>query len=138
MSITSTTPGASLTAAVAEEVRSWMGRRRITGARMARELGVSQMWVSDRLAGKTPFTVTDLDRIASVLDVPVVQLFPADLRNQVRVAYPLGAGPGPKPITRGVPSPGRPRPPTFGQRSGGHKIDTRPPGHPGMPLRRAA
>lgn len=71
----------SLTARVAEEIRAVMGRRRLTGAGLARALGVSQMWVSYRLNGQQPIDVNDLERIAQVLDVPVLDLFPAAYRS---------------------------------------------------------
>lgn len=76
MTVSATTSAQTLTAAIAEEVRALMGRRRISGAEMARRLGVSQMWVSDRLRATTAFTVTDLERIAGLLGVAVTELLP--------------------------------------------------------------
>lgn len=61
---------------VAEEIRAWMGRRRISGAALARELNVSPAWVSYRLTGTQPIDLNDLEKIAVVLDVDVVELLP--------------------------------------------------------------
>jgi transcriptional regulator with XRE-family HTH domain len=74
-----TTPGertATLSDLVAEEIRAWLGRRRMSQAQLARTLGQSQMWVSDRLRGIQPIDLDDLERIAHVLDIPVLELFP--------------------------------------------------------------
>lgn len=67
----------ALTGAVAEEIRAWMGRRRITGAQLAKTLGVSAAWVSYRINGSVSPSVQDLARIAGVLGVPVAALLPA-------------------------------------------------------------
>lgn len=72
-----------LTDLVAEEVRAIMGRRRKTGAALARQLGVSQMWVSDRLRGVQPFDLGDLERIAGVLEVEVADLLPRSVRQSM-------------------------------------------------------
>lgn len=53
-----------------------MGRRRMTGARLAAVLGVSPAWVSYRLSGKQPIDLNDLELIASVLGVSVIALIP--------------------------------------------------------------
>lgn len=37
-------------------------------------LGLSQASISDRMTGKTPFTLADLDRLAEHLGVPVARL----------------------------------------------------------------
>lgn len=71
----------SLTERVAEEVRAMMGRRRISGARLARELGVSDAWVSYRLSGKQPIDLNDLENIARALGVPVISLLPESTKN---------------------------------------------------------
>lgn len=76
MTITPTAAQTPLSEQVAEEIRGWMGKRRISGAQVARLLGVSQMWVSDRLRGATPINLNDLERIATALDVAVADLLP--------------------------------------------------------------
>jgi transcriptional regulator with XRE-family HTH domain len=65
-----------------------MGRRRITGARMARELGVSPAWVSYRLTGQQPIDLNDLAAIAEVLHVDVTDLLPARSRRADTDYYP--------------------------------------------------
>lgn len=88
-----------MTELVAEEIRAWMGRRQMSGARLARTLGVSQMWVSYRLNGRQPIDINDLDAIARALDVSVVDLLPAStvaassVRTGVRVLRTVGAEP---------------------------------------------
>lgn len=59
---------------VAEELRALMARKRISGAEMARRLQVSPMWVSYRLAGRQEIGLTDLERMARILDVEPVDL----------------------------------------------------------------
>src|SRR4030095_8671617 len=76
MTITPTAAQTPLSEQVAEEIRVMMTRRRMSGAQLARQLGVSQMWVSDRLRGATPIDLNDLERIAGVLDVAVADLLP--------------------------------------------------------------
>lgn len=65
-----------------------MGRRRISGAALARELNVSPAWVSYRLTGTQPIDLNDLERIASVLGVDVTDLLPA--RETAHPVRPLG------------------------------------------------
>lgn len=71
----------ALTARVAEEIRALMGRKRITGAALARSLGVSEAWVSYRLSGKQTIDLSDMERIAASLGVAPVELLPADVRR---------------------------------------------------------
>jgi transcriptional regulator with XRE-family HTH domain len=68
----------SLTDTVAAEVRAELGRQHKTGAWLARQLGVSEAWVSRRLGEKDPqpMNVRDLERIASALKVDVQALMP--------------------------------------------------------------
>jgi len=63
---------------VAEEVRAELGRRRITGAALARAIGEPQASLQRRLSGRYPFDVELLGRIADHLGVPVVQFFGGD------------------------------------------------------------
>lgn len=81
MSIDVTESGTPLTERVAEEIRGWMGKRRLSQAALARQLGVSKMWVSYRLSGAQPIDVNDLERIARALGVAVAELLPADIRR---------------------------------------------------------
>lgn len=60
------------------------------------------------------------------------------LRRRDSLSYFLAARGDSDPINRGTPTTGQGRPPTFGQRSAGRKIDNRPPGHSTSTLRGAA
>lgn len=60
---------------VADEVRAWLGRRRVSGAQLARQMGKSQTFVARRLDGRQAFDVDDLDAVARILDVPVSAFF---------------------------------------------------------------
>jgi transcriptional regulator with XRE-family HTH domain len=66
---------------VAEEIRVWMARRRVSGRALAKALGVSDAWVSYRLSGKQPIDLNDLEAIAGVLGVAPVELLPARERR---------------------------------------------------------
>jgi DNA-binding Xre family transcriptional regulator len=68
---------------VAEEIRAMMARKRVNGTELARRLGVSKMWVSDRLRGNQEIGLNDLDRIAAVLGVTVADLMPGTGRQPV-------------------------------------------------------
>ncbi|GJF06553.1 hypothetical protein PSD17_55000 [Pseudonocardia sp. D17] len=60
---------------VAEEVRVWLARRKMSGAGLARALGRSQTFVQKRLDGRQAFDVDDLEAVARVLQVPVSVFF---------------------------------------------------------------
>lgn len=75
------------TALVAAEVRAELGRQNLTRADLARRMGVSQMWMSDRMTGKVAINVYELLLFASALDLHVTDLLPRDL---------LYAGPTPR------------------------------------------
>lgn len=60
---------------VADEVRAWLARRRLSGAGLARALGRSQSFVAKRLDGRQAFDVDDLEAVARVLEVPVSVFF---------------------------------------------------------------
>lgn len=65
-----------LTVQVAEEIRALLARRDMSRSELARRLGVSAMWVSDRLRGQTPIGLDDLERMARILGVEPVDLLP--------------------------------------------------------------
>lgn len=83
------TPGpatwTSLNAQVAAEVRAEMGRRGMSNAELARQLGVSEAWTTRRLGKKadTPLNLIDLQRIAAALRVPLATFFPTEIRDTV-------------------------------------------------------
>jgi predicted XRE-type DNA-binding protein len=56
---------------VVSNVSAEMGRRRVTQKRMAQWLGISQAAASDRLNGKTAFTLDELDVLCERLEVPI-------------------------------------------------------------------
>lgn len=55
---------------VADEIYSWLGRRRISAARAAVAVGVSPTYLYRRLNAETPFSTDDLFRLADLLGVP--------------------------------------------------------------------
>lgn len=63
---------------VADEVRAWLGRRRMSGAQLAREMGKSQTFVARRLDGRQAFDIDDLEQVARILHVRVVDLIGRD------------------------------------------------------------
>ncbi len=50
--------------AVAANIRALMGRHRVSQARLAASVGLSTRGISERLSGKTNFTVRELGKIA--------------------------------------------------------------------------
>lgn len=66
---------------VAGEIRAWMGRREMTQADVARALDENEMWVMRRIRGRQAMTIEDLQRIAAVLRVSVLDLFPPNTTN---------------------------------------------------------
>lgn len=79
----------TLTRHVAEEVRVLLARRRMSAAALARKLGVSQTYIWRRLEGQTAFDLTDLERIAEILDVEVTELLPRAVPAAKALNFPL-------------------------------------------------
>lgn len=78
-----TPPEVEADALVAAEIRAELARQRMTHGRLAEELGVSRAYLSRRLNGDTPLSITDVAAIAGILGVPVAQLTrPVDDRDQ--------------------------------------------------------
>lgn len=73
-----------LTSSTAQAVRQHLRQRGLSQTAAALALGLSQQAVSDRLTGRTPFTLADLERLAVLLGVPVSELL------QPRSCQPLG------------------------------------------------
>lgn len=82
---------ATLSEQVAEEIRAWLGRRRMSQAQLSRAMGQSQMWVSDRLRGIQPIDLDDVQRFALVLGVTVFDLLPSP-EEAGRAAVPVKKG----------------------------------------------
>lgn len=66
----------SLAEHAAAHLRAEMARREITSQRLADQLGVSDMWVSRRMRGKTQITMEDLERLAEALGISVASFLP--------------------------------------------------------------
>lgn len=77
MTTTPEAPARSLTQRVAEEIRVVLARRQMRQSQLARQLNVTEQWLSVRLRGVQPIDLNDLERIADVLGVTVIDLLPA-------------------------------------------------------------
>jgi transcriptional regulator with XRE-family HTH domain len=86
---TVTSQGTPLRARVAEEIRALMGRRRMSGAALARGIGENQQYVSRRLTGEVPFDIDDLEKIAALLDTSVTALLPSSGAAGIGQASPF-------------------------------------------------
>lgn len=80
-----------------------MGRQRMSAAALARNTGLAERYLRNRLAARHALNLDDIELVADVLGVNPMALFPADLI-----------------ATRDVPRPRRPEP-------------TRPPARPARP-----
>jgi transcriptional regulator with XRE-family HTH domain len=69
-------PEIPASAIVADNVRAEAARARFTQGRIAELLGVSQQAVSDRMKGRTPFTVDELALLADEFGVPLTRFLP--------------------------------------------------------------
>lgn len=72
-------PAGSLSYRAAEEVRVALARQNKTQRSLADDLGVSAMWVNDRVNSATEIGLNDLERIAQALKIPVADLIPAEI-----------------------------------------------------------
>lgn len=81
-----TTVGVKLHEYVAEEIRALLARKRMSATSLARTLQVSQTYVWRRLTGETAFDLSDLEKIAAVLEVEVADLLPRR-RGEATVTY---------------------------------------------------
>ena len=62
-----------LTETVAGEVRAELGRRNISRVELAARLGISRTALWNRLRGETEFSISELEKVAEFLGVPVSQ-----------------------------------------------------------------
>ncbi len=60
----------------AANLRAELARQKVSRAAVARELGVTEMWVSRRVNGQTPITVADLYAICDILQIPPSRVLP--------------------------------------------------------------
>lgn len=70
-----------LGAKIAEEIRALLARRRMSATQLARRMGVTQSYLARRMIGTQPLDTNDLDRIAQILQVSIVELLPRDRRG---------------------------------------------------------
>jgi transcriptional regulator with XRE-family HTH domain len=60
---------------IADAVRAELARRRLSQAELARQLGYTKPRLWRRMTGRIPFTVAELEAIASVLGCPLERLW---------------------------------------------------------------
>lgn len=121
-----------------------LARRRVSGRELARRLGVSSPWVSNRLTGHLEIGLDELQRIADALEVEVADLLPRSVYRHGRrtgeggIMWPSSHATA-TPATAGHPahsvSTVRPRIPA--QPAGGHHGESPPSGHRVDPRRTA-
>jgi transcriptional regulator with XRE-family HTH domain len=59
---------------IAAEIRGLLGKRRMSQAGLAEQIGMSRASLSARLNGSQAFTVEQLEQAAAALDVDVIDL----------------------------------------------------------------
>jgi transcriptional regulator with XRE-family HTH domain len=62
---------------IAEEIRALMARRQVSQTELAQAVGVSQATFSERIRGRKPFNLDQLDAIAEHLNVSVESIVTA-------------------------------------------------------------
>jgi transcriptional regulator with XRE-family HTH domain len=67
---------------VAGEVKAELGRQHQTQRDLARALGWTEIKLSRRLRGTVPWTLDEVEQVASVLDVPRSQLLDPPLQHR--------------------------------------------------------
>lgn len=75
-----------LARAVAAEVRAEMARQEMTGIELSRVTGLSNNYLARRLRGEFPFTLNDLEPVASALRVSPAELFSRGMDASRRAA----------------------------------------------------
>ena len=81
----------TFTETVAEELRVQLARRRMTGRELARQLGVSGQWISQRTRGQVALSTDDIERIAVVLGLTPQQFMSALLGDGRPVTHVCSA-----------------------------------------------
>lgn len=77
----------AFTAAVAEELRAQMARKRVSGRELARRVHVSAQWMSQRTRGVVPMDTNDMEMLAAALGITLTELL-ADAAQRVTIASP--------------------------------------------------
>jgi len=67
---------------VSREIRAEIGRRDLSKEALAKALGWEPTKLRRRLSGQVPWSVQDIELIASVLDIPRSQLLDPPLQHQ--------------------------------------------------------
>lgn len=126
----------SMSAKVVDEIGAILGRRHMYRSDLARALGKSPVWVSERMTGKTRISVDDMALIAAALKVRMVDLLPREQRDGVtpwerharRDAMSLAPAPAPSGPYSGVrgPLPDKMSLGPIGRAPAVLKTDTRP------------
>jgi transcriptional regulator with XRE-family HTH domain len=71
---------------VASEIRAELGRRNLSQHHLARGIGWTDAKLGRRLNGQVPWSVADVELIASVLDVPRSQFLDPSLQQRRRAS----------------------------------------------------
>jgi transcriptional regulator with XRE-family HTH domain len=91
----------SLSATVASEVRAEMARQGVSHRALAEHLGLPQTSVTKRLNGKIEFDISELERTAQFLGVPVTNFLTSPERSPAATSTPPAPG---TPAPSGPPS----------------------------------
>jgi transcriptional regulator with XRE-family HTH domain len=75
------TQSGTLAGGAAVEVRAELGRQQKSASALAKDLGVSDMYMSRRLNGHVPFDLAEIEKVAAVLGVPVQQFLGGHLSD---------------------------------------------------------
>ena len=101
------------TKALAAEVRATAARSQVTGVDIAKALNLSQMAVSRRLRGETPFDVEELAAVCQLLSISVESVLPKMHQVMDPVAQVQARREAEKQKPRNVRTPEGFEPPTF-------------------------
>lgn len=64
-------------AAIADEVRALIARRRISGSDIARRMNVEQTWLSRRITGQVPWSVPELMLVLGIMNEDIAKVLAA-------------------------------------------------------------
>lgn len=79
----SNAPTLTLRERTAEEIRALLARRKMSATQLGREMGISQAYIWRRLSGETAFDLDDLEKIAAILGVEVIDLLPRPMPGRL-------------------------------------------------------
>jgi transcriptional regulator with XRE-family HTH domain len=81
----------TLSTEVASAIKRELGGQDLNKSELARRLGVSHTWVTNRLAGHLEIGLNELQRIATALQVPITDLLPREVAGQLNRRLELAA-----------------------------------------------